>query len=119
MFFLQKAIINKDLVLLLSNSPVYLVSFIAKKFKIDYFEGSRYKKDKNGKFCSVVSVMDGEEKAKYTLNFRKKHADVEKLIAYSDSIWDKPLLELADKCYIIDPDRKLRALAKIKKWNIL
>ena len=39
--------------------------------------------------------------------------------AYSDSINDGPLLEMADRAVAVDPDVRLRARAKLMNWPIL
>ena len=41
------------------------------------------------------------------------------MTAYSDSINDGPLLDWADQAVAVDPDKQLRARAKILNWKIL
>jgi len=50
-----------------------------------------------------------------------KKLDLEKqrVVAFSDSIADLPLLEMAGKAMVIRPDRELYSLSKQKGWEIL
>jgi HAD superfamily hydrolase (TIGR01490 family) len=41
------------------------------------------------------------------------------MTAYSDSINDHPLLEMADQAVAVDPDLRLKARAKMLNWSIL
>ena len=118
LYFLKKAQEKKEKVLLLSNSPKYLIKEIAKRLDIKEYFGSSYFIDKKGLFKTIERIMDGDEKKRFVLNHIKDRKDI-KVVAYSDSIWDRALLEIADKCYIVKPDRKLKKLAKIKGWELI
>ena len=62
--------------------------------------------------------MDGWKKAKYTIDLAKK-INAEKIIAYSDSMWDLPLLESADFPVAVCPDKKLKKLSLARGWEII
>lgn len=115
--FLKKALLEKDsLIFILSNSPSYLVKPIAERLGVKNALGSDYEIDSNGEFLKVKTVMDGFAKAEFVKNHvrNKEHK-----VVFTDSIWDKPLLDIANECYAVNPDKKLFSLAKQKGWNIV
>lgn len=116
LFFVEKAKQQNARVIILSNSPQYLAGPIAKRLNIKECIGSTYNFDEEMRFISISNIMDGKAKAKYTANLT---GEVDKKIVFTDSIWDRPLLEIADERYIVNPDNKLSALAKAKGWNFL
>lgn len=116
LFFVEKAMKQNDRVILLSNSPQYLAEPIAKKLHINECLGSTYNFNEEKRFISISNIMDGKAKAKYTANLT---GQVDRKIVFTDSIWDRPLLEIADECYVVNPDNKLSALAKAKGWNFI
>jgi HAD superfamily phosphoserine phosphatase-like hydrolase len=120
LFFLEKAKKEKQNILLLSNSPDLLVAKIAKKLNIVNYRATTYEVDDRGRFVKILKIMDGMEKARFVLKFAKKlKISKNKIFAFTDSIWDRPLLEIAEKAYAVNPDKKLLTLAKAKGWEIL
>jgi phosphoserine phosphatase len=113
---LKEAKDKKARTILLSNSPMYLAQEIARRLKMDLCLGTTYHLDKSRRFVSIENIMDGNAKAKYTADLGE---DISKRIVFTDSIWDRPLLDLADKCYLVNPDRKLSRLGKRKGWYFL
>jgi HAD superfamily hydrolase (TIGR01490 family) len=114
--FVEQAESQNDRVIVLSNSPQYLVEPIARKLNIKECFGTTYNLDANNRFVSISNIMDGKAKAKYTSNLSE---GIDKKIAFTDSIWDRPLLEVADECYVVNPDNKLSTLAKAKGWEFI
>jgi HAD superfamily hydrolase (TIGR01490 family) len=114
--FVNRAKKQNDRIILLSNSPQYLAEPIARRLHISECYGSSYNVDENNRFASISNIMDGKAKAKYTTNLG---GDIDKRIVFTDSIWDRPLLEVADMCYVVNPDNKLSTLAKAKGWYFL
>ena len=43
----------------------------------------------------------------------------DKVYAYSDSIYDLPMLEFADYPIAVDPDDKLKRISEERKWTII
>jgi len=50
---------------------------------------------------------------------RERHYDLERCYAYSDSISDRPMLELVGHPVAVNPDRALEALARSRGWPIV
>lgn len=117
---LKRAKKENQFVLLLSNSPEELAVPIAKRLGIKNARATSYSKSKDGTLNEILQLMDGKMKAKYTLEVAKKeNIDLEAIEVFTDSIWDRPLLEMAGKCFVVNPDKKLFALAKAKGWNFI
>ncbi|MEI6531548.1 MAG: HAD-IB family phosphatase [Chlamydiota bacterium] len=117
---LQQALERKETVLLLSNSPSFLVSAIAKQLGIIYWRATEYAEDCKKCFDKIPYMMDGETKALFLTAFAKEKGFLrEEIFAYSDSIDDLPLLEQAGHKIAVAPDKRLRYLAKNRGWSIL
>jgi len=106
-----------DQIVLLSNSPKFLVDPIAKSFDIPFFEASSYRQ-KNGVLIGIQLVMDGEQKKKFVQKMVEE-STYEKVVAYTDSFWDFPLIASADEVVAVNPCRKLRKLCKLKGYEII
>lgn len=50
---------------------------------------------------------------------RERHYDLERCYAYSDSISDRPMLELVGHPVAVNPDRALEALARSRGWPVV
>ncbi len=106
--------------LIISATPEFVVRPISQMLGIDECIGMRLKV-KDNKFTSQyeipLSYKDGKvECLKQWL--KQKNLSFDKIVFYSDSINDLPLLEYANEAYCVNPDDKLRAVAKEKKWTI-
>ncbi len=118
--FLKKAKKEEKYVLLLSNSPENLAVPIAKRLGIENVKATIYSKDNEGRFKSILTVMDGKNKAKHVLDLASREKFlINEIEVFTDSFWDRPLLEIASKNFVVNPDKKLYALAKAKGWKIL
>lgn len=117
---LQAALKREETVLLLSNSPSFLVSAIAKQLGIMYWKATEYAEDCRKCFDQILYMMDGEAKAAFLNAFaQEKGFSQGQIIAYSDSIDDLPLLERAGEKIAVAPDKRLRSLAENRGWPIL
>lgn len=118
-FYLEDAKIKNFKTLLLSNSPDFLVEVVAKKLGIDQHGATLYDME-NGRFFAIKEIMDGPTKLRYVLDFVKRE-DIkrEDIMFFSDSIWDRALLEYVGAAFVVDPDKKLLSLAKAKGWELL
>lgn len=105
-------------IMLLSNSPAFLVQPIAAALGIDKAFGTEYELDSKGSFSSIASLLDGRKKAEI---FCKEAAELEILetSAFSDSLLDLPFLESAHKAIAVKPQRALKKIAKQCRWEIL
>jgi phosphoserine phosphatase len=108
---------NHDYLLLLSASPKFIVEPIAKIIQVDDYQAANYRLDKQGNFLKIDSTMQGKDKEKIVKKYRKDPH--QQIVVYTDSIWDKELLFLADEVICVRPDRKLARLAKKQQWKIL
>lgn len=95
-FYLEK-VHNKDIII--SASPEFLLKPICDELKVKDLIASDVNK-KTGKFKRPN--CRGEEKV---IIFRKKYPQAEILEMYSDSLHDKPLLDLAKKSFMIKKNR--------------
>ena len=57
--------------------------------------------------------------ARILITARGRGLDLASSTAYSDSIHDRPMLELVGRPVAVNPDRRLRALASSRNWPIL
>lgn len=85
--------------IIISASPEFLLLPIADYLKVKDLIASNVDKH-TGKFNSLNCY--GKEKIK---RLNKKYKNVEVIEAYSDSISDTPMLEIADKPYIVKGNR--------------
>ncbi|MCX4248790.1 MAG: HAD-IB family phosphatase [Bacilli bacterium] len=85
--------------IIISASPEFLLKPICKKLKVKDLIASDVDK-KTGEFNSLNCY--GREKIK---RLNKKYKNVEIIEAYSDSYSDTPMLEIADKPYIVKGNR--------------
>jgi HAD superfamily hydrolase (TIGR01490 family) len=75
----------------------------------------------NGKYTGKIlgRVPYGYDKVKEVKNLLDKTGfSLEGSYAYADHRSDLPLLELVENPVVINPDRKLRKIAKERSWNV-
>lgn len=116
---LQSSQERGEYVLLLSNSPSFLVGPIAQKLGIFHWYATNYRWNEN-RFSHVSSICEGEEKVRRVIQFAKKHQlSVETMTAYTDSDRDLPLLELVGTPIAVDPTPPLYSICRERQWQIL
>jgi HAD superfamily phosphoserine phosphatase-like hydrolase len=107
-------------ILILSNSPSFLVEKIALFLGVNEWRATRYAVDKERNLCHIDSIMQGEEKALCVKEIADKLSIAkDNITAYSDSFLDLPLLLSAGTPIAVNPDRKLRHFSELKNWTIL
>ncbi len=104
--------------LLLSSSPDFLVKMIASSLGIDTSYGTQYLIDNDGCLSGLGYLLDGKWKADFVKEELKRH-ELEVSIAYSDHIHDLPFLESVSHPIVVNPERRLRKLARSRGWKIL
>ncbi len=105
--------------LLLSSSPTFLLEPLAKRFGFDEWKGSEYGLDKEGRLEHISFLMSGDEKRDLALQLSKRLCiEKGKIIVYTDSCWDLPLLEMAGVPVAVRPDRRLKAICKKRGWKV-
>lgn len=70
---------------------------------------------KNGTYIDIIA----DERKVEAIKKRFKDADWNRSIAYADSCYDEPLLNLVGEKIAVNPDRLLTQIAKERKWKIL
>jgi phosphoserine phosphatase len=117
---LEEARKNNSYLLLLSSSPDEITSIFSKKLAFHSYKSTQYLVDKQNIFTDISFLMDGEAKASFALSKAKELKISENNIdVYTDSFWDLPLLEIAGKSICVNPDRKLKKIAKQRGWEII
>ncbi len=103
---------------ILSNGPDFLVSRMAKKFKVDAWQASEYPVDKDQKLCQIQKVLEGEDKARHVRELADRlGVSLEDCTAYSDSELDLPFLHAVGKAVTVNPDRRLKQVADRLSWE--
>lgn len=107
-------------ILILSNSPGFLVGAVADRLGVDAYASTDYLVDRKGRLSEIAHVLEGQDKALCAKQTAQRLSiPLEDMEAYSDSILDEPLLSLAGKAIAVNPDRKLRRLCRVRSWSIL
>ena len=65
----------------------------------------------------IQFLMGGSEKARFIQHLKEKDKKI--VYAFSDSIWDLPLFSTADYKIAVNPDRKLKKIAKKNLWQVI
>lgn len=105
---------------ILSSSPDFLVQAIADRFSMDTASATTYNIDPSGKFSSLGTIMNGDEKAAELQALANRlQVTKENIYAYSDSHLDLSFLEAAGHPVAVRPNNRLRKLSKIRGWEIL
>lgn len=104
--------------MILSNSPNFLVSAIARKLQVDDWRSSEYKVDKDQRLCQISLILHGEAKAFWVRTVSHRLGILKREItAYSDSYLDLPFLQSAGVAVVVNPDSKLKQISKKKSWE--
>jgi HAD superfamily hydrolase (TIGR01490 family) len=108
-------------VVLLSGSPDFLLQRLAKMLEADDVIGNRLQfKDGRATGKLMPPIVAGPEKARIIKDHAKEHGfDLDECAAYSDSMSDIPMLSVVGRPAAVNPDFRLRALAKTHRWPIL
>lgn len=105
-------------IMIISNSPTFLVQPIASKMGVDRAYGTDYNLDKSGYLGDIASLIDGKKKGEILKKEATKLESV-KTYAFSDSLLDLPFLEAATITVVVNPRFALKRLAKRRHWEIL
>lgn len=116
---LQHAQQEGDYVLLLSSSPDFIVSRIAKRLGCAS-QATEYLVDKEGYFYKISYIMDGVAKASFLTEVATRlGVSLADTVAYTDSHLDLPLLNIAGKAVGVNPNRKLKAICQERAWEVV
>ena len=108
-------------VVLLSGSPDFLLQRMARLCDADDVIGNRLQiKDGRATGKLLPPIVAGPEKARIIKEHTKQHGfELEECAAYSDSMSDVPMLSVVGRPAAVNPDFRLRMLAKTHRWPIL
>lgn len=107
-------------IVIASASTEEVVKPIAKNLGIKHYLGTQLEIE-NGQYTGKVHhFLYSDMKAKAVRKLAEENGwDLEKSYAYSDSITDLPLLETVGNPRVVNPDKELRIIAKIRNWEII
>ncbi|MFA6421854.1 MAG: HAD family hydrolase [Candidatus Buchananbacteria bacterium] len=104
----------------ISNSPQLIVDEISSFIKADYAFGTKLE-IKNYIYTGRIDgkPLYGKQKAEFIMAIAvKEDWDLKNSFAYSDHYSDVFMMELVGNPVAVNPDKKLRLIAKEKKWVI-
>lgn len=111
------------LTILISGSFQDLVDIVANRLNIDFAIGTELEvvKDKfSGRIIPPLCLGQGKaDKVKNFLSEKNLKINFKESFAYSDGIFDLPMLELVGNPVAVEPDKKLLKIAKNKGWQII
>lgn len=110
-----------DTVALLSGTPEFILRPLAATLGIDHFVGSIPARHQ-GRFVAALPTLHPFGDAKRTITQRLLEqfgVDWCDVSAYGDSIYDLSLLEQAGEPVVVGPDRRLRAIAQARRWEVI
>lgn len=117
---LKKAQEEGHEILLLSNSPQFLVGPIAERLGITQWSSTYYEIDHEKKISQISLLMEGHCKAELLSKHAiEKNIPIIQVTAYSDSYDDIEFLKSAGKAVGVNPDRRLRRLCLQNGWEII
>jgi phosphoserine phosphatase len=104
-------------VVLLSSSPDFLVELVARALGGLEYQATEYLCTSKGLFSSVGTVMSGGQKAATAEEYRKKGMGY--IFAFTDSLQDRPLLEVVDEVVAVFPQKDLQKMAIKRGWRVV
>lgn len=99
-----------------------IVEPLADRLGVDMLIATEYEEDAQGVYTGnlIGKWLWGPDKAEAVKAFCEREGiDVEESYAYSDSYYDRPLLEMVGYPRVVNPDAMLRAYAVRKGWPVL
>jgi phosphatidylinositol alpha 1,6-mannosyltransferase len=108
-----------DLVFLVSAAPEELVGELATLLHADGFAGTRAEAAKGRYTGRLLRVCHGEGKVRAVEELARSHGiDLACSTAYSDSVSDLGMLRLVGRPVCVNPDSRLRAEARHRRWEV-
>lgn len=119
MSFLEEEKRLKWQVVLLSNSPQFLIDEIGKRFGLSIAIGTEYQVNQANIFCSLGEIMDGSKKKEVVARIiQKENMEPSAVKVYTDSLKDYPLLAFAGEAVCVNPGWRLRRYCHKKGWKV-
>ena len=109
------------MLVLLTTASSYEAEHAAARFGIDRAIGTRFESHEGSLTGKVVPpVPFGRGKVKLAERFAQEHGvDLARSFFYSDSVTDAPLLARVGNPRVVNPDPRLRRLARRNGWPVL
>jgi HAD superfamily hydrolase (TIGR01490 family) len=108
-----------DLVFLVSAAPEELVGELATLLRVDGYAGTRAEAARGRYTGRLLRVCHGEGKVRAVEELARAHGvDLAISTAYSDSSSDLGMLRLVGRAVCVNPDSRLRAEARRRRWEI-
>ena len=110
-----------DFVAIVTGATRYVAEPVAAELGIEHVICSELELDVEGRFTGriVEPLCYGLGKIERTAKLAEREGfSIEDATFYSDSITDLPLLEVVKAPVVINPDRRLRKIAKKRGWPI-
>ena len=108
-------------VVLVTGSLDFIIAPLAEELQVDDVVAPALV-ERDGRFTGELTgppIGDGE-KARRMRAYAEEHAvDLAQSFAYGDSTADLPMLETVGRPHVVNPDRKLEAVARERGWPVL
>lgn len=106
---IKKHQLNGTKIIAISGSPLELVAEMAKKYNLDDFSGTIYKKDANNRYTGdVIPMWDSPSKKREILNYVEKYdLNLDECYAYGDTTGDFTMFKLVGHPIAINPTKAL------------
>lgn len=105
---------------LLTTSSNYLSEMVGETLALDDWLCSRFATDPEGRLTGEpIDLCYGPHKVRLARDWaRRFDVDLADCAFYSDSITDLPMLEAVGRPVVVDPDPRLRRIARARGWPI-
>ena len=107
--------------LIISATNTFIVEPIARLHDVDAYLGCEFEVIEGhytGRLVGIPTYREGKIEALENW-LQQQNATADTVHFYSDSINDAPLLERADRAFVVDPDQALATLAKERGWPVV
>jgi HAD superfamily hydrolase (TIGR01490 family) len=108
-----------DLVALLSGAPRYALEPLARELGIEHVVATEVETDRGQLTGRVLGLCYGSAKVEFAARLLDAHgSSFEATTFYSDSITDRPMFERVAYPVAVNPDLRLRRLARQRRWPV-
>jgi len=111
-----------DKLVLATTTPYDFIEEFARSLGFDDVIGTRFEVDAGGLYTGELDgrfVWSGGKLAAVSDWCSSNGMNVADCAAYTDSIYDSPLLEAVGSPHVVNPDARLQVLAAARRWPIL
>ena len=104
-------------IILLSSSPDFLIEKLAQQLYFKEYVGTEYIYTAEGRFSHLGRIISGGEKKAFALQMRNQ--GYTEMMAFSDSMQDKPLLDIVTMPVAVYPSFFFKVCARYKGWKVV